>query len=191
MKNEFRYGDIEFRQSDDGLGVVVGTVIRYGDVAKIGGVLTEEFAPQSLDKALTSDRIFANRMHQRDQLLGRVGYQLTLDNTAERLAFELTLPDTSAGRDTAYELREGILGFASIEFAVVKQEYRGNHRVVQEARFRPSGGIAIVTSGAYPDSIVGMKRWDEYNEAHGLVAPEPEPEPEPKAVEVERYSRRL
>lgn len=191
MKNEFRYGDIEFRQSDDGLGVVVGTVIRYGDVAKIGGVLTEEFAPQSLDKALTSDRIFANRMHQRDQLLGRVGYQLALDNTAERLAFELTLPDTSAGRDTAYELREGILGFASIEFAVVKQEYRGNHRVVQEAQFRPSGGIAIVTSGAYPDSIVGMKRWDEYNEAHGLVAPEPEPEPEPKAVEVERYSRRL
>ena len=39
MKNEFRYGDIEFRQSDDGLGVVVGTVIRYGDVAKIGGLL--------------------------------------------------------------------------------------------------------------------------------------------------------
>ena len=34
-ENEFRYGDLEFRQSEDGLGVVVGTVIRYGDVAKL------------------------------------------------------------------------------------------------------------------------------------------------------------
>ena len=40
--NEFRYGALEFRETDDGLGVVVGTVIRYGDVATLPWG-TEEF----------------------------------------------------------------------------------------------------------------------------------------------------
>ena len=172
---EYRYGAIEFRQTGDGLGVVAGTIIRYGDVAKIGQYKTEEFAPKSLEKALASDRIFVNRMHQRDQLLGRVGQNFMLDNTAERLAFELTLPDTTAGRDASYELREGILGAASIEYQEVRADYQGAHRIIQEAQFVPSGGFAIVTIGAYPDSIVGMKRWAEYRDAFGLATPEPEP----------------
>ena len=174
MPNEYRYSALEFRQSADGLGTVAGTIIRYGDVAKIGRHLTEEFTTRALETALASDRIFANRMHQPDQLLGRVGQNFMLDNTAERLAFELTLPDTTAGRDTSYELREGILGAASIEFNVVKEEYRGNHRIVQEAQFVPSGGFAIVTIGAYPDSIVSMKRWAEYRDVYGLRPIEPE-----------------
>ena len=42
MKNEFRYSDLEFRQDENGLGVVTGTVIRYGDVATLPWG-TEEF----------------------------------------------------------------------------------------------------------------------------------------------------
>ena len=48
MKSEFRYGALEFRETDDGLGVVVtGPLIRYGDSgarsARIS--LEEEFKP--------------------------------------------------------------------------------------------------------------------------------------------------
>ena len=205
MEIEFRYADIEFRQDDNGLGTVVGTVIRYGDRAKIGTYVTEEFAPGSLTKALTSDLIFANRMHQPGQLLGRVGRGLRLNDSEERLDFELDLPDTQTGRDTAYELRTGILTGASIEFGASQVEYKGSHRIIREARLRPTGGFAIVNDAAYPDSFATMKRWAEADGAYAMSrilddaergtlvrnadgtyshpnGPKPEPEPEPVPV---------
>ena len=62
--NEFRYGDLEFRQSDDGLGVVVGTVIRYGDVATLPWG-TEEFKAGAFTfgRLPHASKIKANRMH--------------------------------------------------------------------------------------------------------------------------------
>ena len=69
--NEFRYGALEFRETDDGLGVVVGTVIRYGDVAQIGPNLTEEFKAGAFGD-YASPRLKVNRMHQRTQILARL-----------------------------------------------------------------------------------------------------------------------
>ena len=175
--NEFRYADVEFREADNGLGTVAGTLIRYGDRAKIGRYLQEEFRPGSLTKALAAPDIFVNRMHQPEQLLGRVGAGLTLDDSEERLAFTLELPSTTLGKDTAYELRSGILRGASIEFVEIKARDNGNVRVIEEARLHSLGGFAIVHVPAYPASIAAMQRWDEYNAAHGLVVPDPEAEP--------------
>ena len=160
-ENEFRYSDIEFRQTDDGLGVVVGTVIRYGDRAKIGKFLTEEFRPGSLTTALKSPNIFVNRMHQKDQILGRIGGLLTLEDSEEALQMRLQLPPTALGRDTAYELQTGVLTGVSIEFGPVQQRFEGGtHRLIDEAILHPLGGMSLVSVPAYKDSIATMKRWD-------------------------------
>ena len=66
-ETEFRYGALEFRETEGGVGVVTGTIIRYGDRATFPWG-TEEFKPGafgSLDGAVFK----ANRMHQRDQPL--------------------------------------------------------------------------------------------------------------------------
>ena len=68
-ENEFRYGAVEFRQNDDGLGMVVGTVIRYGDVATLPWG-TEEFKAGAFENVESADLI-ANRMHQRTQPIAR------------------------------------------------------------------------------------------------------------------------
>ena len=174
-ENEFRYGDVEFRQGDDGLGVVVGTVIRYGDVAQIGG-FTEEFKAGAFGD-FRNPKVKANRMHQRTQMLARLGNRLEIDDTDERMKYELSLPDTTAGRDTATELAEGLLTGSSLEFRAIEETFNEDtqHRVISKAQLF---GFGVVDEPAYPDSGATM-RWPEYRAALGLVVQEPAPKPKP------------
>ena len=66
---EVRYAPLEFRESEDGLGVVTGIVVRYGDVATFPWG-TEAFKAGAFG-SLDGTVIKANRMHQRSQPLGR------------------------------------------------------------------------------------------------------------------------
>ena len=93
------------------LGTVTGVIVRYGDVAKIGPTLTEHIERG----AFTMGQWWANRMHQRHDILGATGANLTLSDDADALRFRLQLPETHLGRDTAYELDKGFLRGASIE----------------------------------------------------------------------------
>ena len=89
--NEFRYSDEEFeyRADDSGLGVVSGVIVRYGDVAKIGPVLTEQIEKGSF----TAGQWWANRMHERKDILGITGDNLTLVDAPDALRFP---PDTGS-----------------------------------------------------------------------------------------------
>ena len=170
------------------LGVVTGTVIRYGDVATIFW-FTEEFRAGAFTGRM--DDMIANRMHQRTQPLARSGVGLKVTDTSERMTGEVTLPETSCGRDTAVEVAKKILRGLSLEFSTIKDEfdYETDHRIVVEARMH---GFAIVDRPAYSDSVAKMKRWDkmkrwqEYRAHHGLSAPKAE-EPEPSPVRVHRF----
>ena len=77
-ENEFRYADFEYRQAENGLGIVTGTIIRYGDVAKLPWG-TEEFKAGAFGD-LQRRTVYANRMHMREQPLGWLGTQLTIDD---------------------------------------------------------------------------------------------------------------
>ena len=172
--NEFRYADFEFRQSEDGLGVVTGTVIRYGDVAKLPWG-TEEFKAGAFGDIESADLI-ANRMHQRTQPLGRSGAGLRIINDDEALRAELTLPGTSVGRDTAIEVRERLLRGLSLEFRAIKDTVDDdtNHRVIERAEMF---GYGIVDRPAYPGSVAQMRAWTEYRTEYGLHVPKPEAKP--------------
>ena len=180
-ENEYRYGDLEFRQDENGLGVVMGTVIRYGDVGTLPWG-TEEFKAGAFDGRM--EDLIANRMHQRTQPLARLGGGLTVTNTSTDMRAEITLPDTTFGRDTAVELTARILRGLSLEFRAVKDDVTDTgHRIVTEARMF---GFGIVDKPAYPGSVASMKRWAEYRTEYGLYVPEPAPEPEPQPEPVRR-----
>ena len=173
--NERRYTDLEFRQTDDGLGVVTGTVIRYGDIATLPWG-TEEFKAGAFTDRIDNEIVVANRMHQRDQLLARPGAGLVIVDDEESMRAEITLPDTTAGRDTAYEVAKGLLRGLSLEFMSLKDGIvRNTHRVIEQARM---SGFGVVDRPAYQGSVVTM-RWAEYRSAHGLEVIKIEEKPKP------------
>ena len=160
--NEFRYSDAEFeyRAADDGLGVVSGIIVRYGDVAKLGQYLTEQVEKG----AFTLGQWWSNRMHHRPHILGITGSNLTLIDDSDALRFRLELPATQLGRDTAYELDKGFLRGASVELGSVKARYEGLRRIVQEST---AVRFALVDKPAYPDSLLTLNRWEDWEGYRG------------------------
>ena len=180
---EYRYIPFVTRQTEDGQTVVEGTVIRYGDVADIGGWFTEEFRAGWVTN--WSDLMIVNRMHKRDQPLATSERGLVCKDSPKEMTQETILPDTTYGRDAATEVDLGLLRGLSLEFLVDKDEYdyKKDHRVVVKGRMF---GFGIVDRPAYPDSIAQIKRAQEYRQHYGLSVPEPEPKA--KAVRVHRFS---
>ena len=172
--SEFRYAPLEFRETEEGLGVIEGTVIRYGDVATFPWG-TEEIKAGAFGKLEGVD-LYANRMHNRDEPIGNtLNGRLKITDSPTAMRAELTLPNNSAGRDVAYEVADGELRGLSIEMRVGKDVFQGSHRIVETARTR---GFGVVDQGAYPQSDVLKREFEEYLEvrmaetASGLAVPE-------------------
>ena len=182
---EYRYIPFTTRQTEDGQTVVEGTVIRYGDVADIGGWFTEEFRAGWVENS--GDVMYANRMHNRDEMLAASDTSfLTITDTDERMVATLTLPSTTHGQNVKEEISDErkLLRGLSIEFLTSTDEYdyKRDHRKVVKGRMF---GFGIVDRPAYPDSVAQVKRAQEYRQHYGLALPKPAPPPEP--VTVRRY----
>ena len=78
-ESEFRYADFEIREGANGLGIVTGVIIRYGDVATLPWG-TEEFRAGAFGD-FSGEQVYANRMHERSQPLGWLGAQLEIDDS--------------------------------------------------------------------------------------------------------------
>ena len=167
MANEFRFSDEEFeyRAAGDVLGVVSGVIVRYGDVCQIGRHLTEHVERG----AFTMGQWWANRMHDRRAILGVTGANLTLSDDADALRFRLQLPETQLGRDTAYELDKGLLRGASVELGAVTAQYHGDRRRVQKST---AVRFALVDKPAYPDSLLKLNRWEDWEGYQSEEEPE-------------------
>ena len=168
MKSEFRYSDEEweYRASDNGLGSVSGIIVRTGDVAQVGLGLTEQIEEGAFDLA---PRWWANRMHQRPNILGVTGQNLTLLPAKDALRFRLDLPSTQLGRDTAYELDKGFLRGASVELGTVTARYQGAHRFITKST---AIRFALVDKPAYPDSLLKLNRWEDWEGYQNEEEPE-------------------
>ena len=183
--NEFRYADFEVRQGENGLGIVTGTIIRYGDVATLQWG-TEEFRAGAFGSFEDDDTIYANRMHERSQPLGRLGKGLRIGNTAEMMEAALTLPDTTYGRDVSVEVKERLLTGLSLEFRAIEDtvNQETGHRIISKAKLY---GFGVVDRPAYPGSVASMRTWNEYRIAHGYTVPEVESREEPRELAVHRF----
>ena len=164
---EYRFAPFEFRQMDEGLGVIEGTIIRYGDIATFPWG-TEEFKAGAFGD-FSNRNVRANRMHQRDQALGNTleAKNLVITNTDKEMSARLELPNTSYGRDTAVEVGQRILTGLSLEFRSTKDTIDDSkqHRTIETAML---GGFGVVDAPAYPGSVA-QKRWEEHRS--GIVIP--------------------
>ena len=178
---EYRYAPLEWREeepaNDDFLGAVIGgPVLNYGDVATLPWG-KERFEPGAFGD-LSKLTLIANRMHERPLPIGRTGSNLVYTDSPERLSAEIKLLNTTAGRDTLVDVRQGILQGQSVEFRATKERDEDGTRIISAAGL---GGHGVVDRPAYPQSTVGQRgipqSWEEYRAAmeyrNGIFEPQP------------------
>ena len=141
---EFRYA--EFRADGDAM---TGVVVRYGDEANLGE-FREQFAPGSL----RWDDVIVNLMHRRDNPVARTGAGLTLTETGGALEARVEPPESEYGKLALDLVRGRLLRGFSMEFRAVKEDWRGDLRVIREARLL---GIGIVDRPAYSESEIAVR----------------------------------
>ena len=148
-KLETRYA--EFRAEADGRRLL-GTLVRYGDVAKLPGGLTERFMPGAFGDVATLD-VILNGHHERSRPLARTGGAgLVLEDSADALTMTATLPATRDADDTLELVRTGVLRGLSVEFRATSEHMEaGPVRVIERARL---GAVGVVDKPAYPESSV-------------------------------------
>ena len=128
-----------------------GVGVRYGDVARLPWgrerIEAGAFAPLG--------DVILNASHARAAPLARVGAGLTLDDTAERLAFSAELPATRAADDVLELVRAGVMRGASVEMRVTAERFESGVRVIERATL---AAIGVVDTPAYSASEVEARR---------------------------------
>ena len=150
--NEIRCA-IELREDETrkSPGRLVGTILTYGERAADRAEIFET-------GALTwpAEGIVLNRQHERGAPIMRV----TPEVRGLALVVDQPLPDTSAGRDAAREVREGLFKGLSVEFRAVRQAYRNGVRYIEKAGLC---AVALVDSPSYSGSVAEVRgkrvRW--------------------------------
>ena len=134
---------VEFRADEArrGPGRLYGQLLAYGVRAEDRAEL---FEPGSL--RWPKDGVILNRQHSRSAPIAR----FTPEVRGAALIADIMLPDTSAGRDAAQEVRGGLFRGLSVEFIAEEQEVRDGIRRIQRAELR---GAALVDSPSYPGSL--------------------------------------
>ena len=125
---------LECREDDSrsSPGRIVGTLVTYGERASDR---PEMFLPGSLE--WPERGIVLNRQHSRKAPVMRILPQVVGDS----VVIDAALPDTTAGRDIAAEMKADPPLFTglSIEFRSIKQSFEGGLRKIAKARFECCG----------------------------------------------------
>ena len=131
MKDEIRCS-VELRNdaSRQGPGRLVGRILRYNTRATDR---PEVFEPGAL--TWPADGVVLNRQHERGAPIMRVIPALVGDE----LRIDQALPDTTAGRDAATEIRSGLLRGLSVSFQAGRQSFTGGVRRIATATMTAVG----------------------------------------------------
>ena len=144
------------------------------------GDFTEVIRQGAFAKSLaTGSNIRALYHHQGDALLGTTrGGTLKLAEDAHGLAFELSLPDTTHGKDLAILVDRGDVAGCSFGFRVApggdRWEQRGK-QMVRELLNVELAEITLTSDPAYQDTTVAMRSyqdaswWGNFCEANNIA----------------------
>lgn len=144
------------------------------------GTFSEVIRPGAFAKSLaTGANIRALYHHQGDALLGTTrGGTLKLAEDAHGLAFELSLPDTTHGKDLAILVDRGDVAGCSFGFRVApggdRWEQRGK-QMVRELLDVQLSEITLTSDPAYQDTTVAMRSyqdaswWGNFCEANNIA----------------------
>ena len=133
-----------------------GYAATFNDPTAIGG-FTERIAPGAFARSLASGRdVLALLDHRADVLLGRTrSGSLRLSEDAKGLRFELSVPNTQAGRDVIALAERGDLGGMSFGFMATDEAWDGNTRELRAVELHE---VSIVQSWpAYQSTEVNLR----------------------------------
>ena len=151
---------VEYRADDtrEGPGRLVGTLLVFGERASDR---PEVFAPNSLTFA--DGGLILNRQHERKSPIMR----FTPELRGRELVIDARLPNTSAGRDAAAEVKSGLMRGLSIEFRASREEERGGVRTILAGVLH---GAGLVDDPSYAGSKVDVrhKTQSESDRRHDL-----------------------
>ncbi len=151
---------VEFRAKGTSL-VASGVAMRYGARSKpIAGKFRELFRPGAFAKTIQEQDVRAHHEHGGPYLARTGAGTMRLHDDRDALAYEIDLPDTTAGRDAATLLERGDLGGSSIGFRAMPSRVEWSRdadgmalRTVGEARLFV---VDLVTEPAYGDSTAEL-----------------------------------
>lgn len=162
----------EFRSTGNNTISALGVAMRYETRSKkIAGKFFEQFTPGAFAKTLKEATIESHHEHTGPYLASTRNNSLRLHDSPTALAYELDLPDTTAGRDAATLLERGDLAGASIGFRPIPAAVKwtadpsgASLRSIGEAQlFR----VDLTTSPAY-DSTSAEMALRSFAEERGL-----------------------
>ena len=154
---------IEQREGSTGLGRMIGHACVFGAWSKlINGWFIEMVQRGAFDEADMSD-VVAVLNHDTNQILARTGatLELTVDETG--LRYEFDVPDTTAGRDLAENVKLGNIRGSSFRFVVKEDtwEYPQADSMQPEKRtiikFDRIIDVSPVVYPAYVDTTVAKR----------------------------------
>lgn len=165
-----RLGAIQTRDASadsSGIGVIEGYAAVFNEPSVDMG-FTEFMDPAAFDGVNMTDTV-ALYNHNYDNVLGRVSAgTLTLKTDDKGLAFSLTVPDTSVGRDVYENAKNGNLQGCSFGFTIAEDTWDRSddgsliHTILAvEELFE----ISIVTMPAYTETSIAVTRGRESKDA--------------------------
>ena len=143
-----------------------GVAAPFADYTDIGGGMLERIAPGAFKAAIRGRTdILALVDHHYSQVLGRrANDSLRLTETSHGLEFDLTLPDTTLGRDVYAMASEGLLGGVSIGFDMSQTmgTLLHNRRTLTSVDLKE---VSIVqTYPAYPQTTVEARALNDWKQ---------------------------
>ena len=148
----------ELRSEGDD-NILVGIVVPYGTVSKIGERFTEKWLPGSV--GTIGPEVRCNLHHDRSSPLAvnLPDGGLSFTDSATELRARIQLPATQLGRDTALLVQRHVLGGLSAEFRCLKDTWSGRARTISSVEFL---GLAIVDRPGLTGSVIELEaRWKE------------------------------
>ena len=135
---------------------LTGYAAVFGAETRIG-TFSERIAPGAFAKTLGDGHdVLCLLDHRADVLLGRTSSgSLKLTEDAKGLRFDLTLPDTTAGRDLVALAQRGDLGGMSFGFIATDEAWSGDTRELRAVDLRE---ISVVQSWpAYQQTEISLR----------------------------------
>lgn len=158
---EYRtFGLDEIRTVADS-NMLVGHAAVFNTPTDIGGMFSERIAPGAFTKTIKDKAdVRALFNHEPDNILARTASgTLKLSEDKAGLAVEISMPDTTLGRDLMTSIKRGDISQMSFAFQAVKEEWDDTDeshpmRTLTEVRLFD---VSPVTYPAYPTTDVSAK----------------------------------
>jgi HK97 family phage prohead protease len=149
--------DVELREEGESL-TAVGYASVFNKTYGIPGFV-ERVAPGAFSKTVAEANVVGLFNHEPDNLLGRSSSgTLRMAEDDKGLRYEIDLPPTQLGRDTAALLRRGDLVGSSMGFRVLQDQWSETDdgyplRTIQEVALRDVGPVTFPASSATEASL--------------------------------------